>query len=245
VLFPAFAKLDPEHEQELVKTIFASSIKYTSILLVPATMVLMALSGPLIGTLYGEKYVYGPFLLSIAVIGTLFALLGYLSVNSFLSAMGETTMLMKQTAVTLVVGVPLGFLLIPTLGITGLIIANLLAMLPGMFWVLYWIWKHYKARADFQSSARILGASAIAALLAYLPATYLQMANWIRLILGLAVFLSAYFVAAPLVGAVCSADINNLRIMFSGMGFVSKILNPFLGAAQRVTEFKASRRART
>ena len=57
VLFPAFSKLNPEKEIDLIKGVFASSIKYASILLVPATMVLMSLSGPIIGTLYGEKYV--------------------------------------------------------------------------------------------------------------------------------------------------------------------------------------------
>jgi O-antigen/teichoic acid export membrane protein len=35
-------------------------------------MILIALSGPIIGTLYGEKYVYGPLFLAIMVIGNLF-----------------------------------------------------------------------------------------------------------------------------------------------------------------------------
>ena len=238
VLFPAFAKLDPQKEHELVKTIFASSIKYASILLVPATMFVVALSGPMIGTLYGEKYVFGPFFLTIAVVGNLFVVIGSLSQNGLLSGLGETRMLMKQSIIAIVVGLPLGFFLIPTLGITGLIIANIFAGVPGLLWVLYWIWKHYKARADFHSSARILLASGIAAFVTYLPTYFLSAANWTKLVIGLIIFLTVYVFGAPVVGAVSLTDINNLRTMFSGMGFISKIINIILKAAEKAAQIR-------
>jgi O-antigen/teichoic acid export membrane protein len=240
VLFPAFAKLDPQNERELVRNVFASSIKYTSILVVPATMALMALSGPMVGTLYGEKYVYGPFFLTISVAGTLFAVLGSVSTGSFLLGLGETGMLMKQSIITIAVGIPLGLLLIPTLGITGLIIASILAGVPSMLWVLYWIWKHFGAKADFQSSAKILSASAIAAFTAYLPTIFLNTANWIKLIIGLTIFLIVYVMSAPAMGAVSQTDINNLRTMFSSMGVVSKIIDVPLSAAEKVTQTRST-----
>jgi len=244
VLFPAFSKLDPEREHDLIKTVFASSIKYASILLVPATMILMALSGPIVGTLYGEKYIYGPFFLAIMVIGNLFVAIGSLSSGGLLSGLGKTRIPMYQSIMTIIIGLPLGIVLISMFGITGLIVAGILSGIPSMTWGLYWIWKHFKAKADFRSSAKILAASTVAAILAYLPATYLQMPNWIRLIIGLAVFIIAYVTAAPLIGAVYSADINNLKIMLSGMGIVSKIMNIPLRAAEKAAQIKIPRRAR-
>jgi O-antigen/teichoic acid export membrane protein len=242
VLFPAFAKLNPQNEQELLKNVFTSSVKYTSILIVPATMVLMTLSGPMIGTLYGEKYVSGPFFLTIYVIGNLFAVLGSLSSGGFLSGLGETRILMIQSIITLAIGLPLGIVLIPTFGITGLIVASVVAGLPSMFWGLYWIWKNYKAKADFASSAKILAASAIAAVLAYLPTMFLNTANWIKLIIGLIIFLTAYILGAPMIGAVSLADINNLRAMFSSMGIISKIINIPLKAAEKAARTKSANR---
>jgi O-antigen/teichoic acid export membrane protein len=238
VLFPAFAKLDTENNDELVKTVFASSIKYTSILLVPSTMAMMTLSSPMIGALYGEKYVYGPFFLTIAVIVNLFALLGSLSAGNLLSGLGETRILMIQSIITLIIGLPLGFILIPMLGITGLIIASTVAGVPSMSWVLYWIWKQHRAKADFKSSAKILVASAIAAFAAYLPTIFLNTANWIKLITGLAIFLIVYVLGAPLIGAVSLTDINNLRTMFSGIDIVSKIINIPLTAAEKTAKIK-------
>ena len=236
VLFPAFAKLDPQNEHELIRSIFASSIKYASILLVPATMAVMALSGPMIGTLYGEKYVYGPFFLTIYAISNLFTAVGSLSSGSLLSGLGETKILMKQSIMTLAIGLPLGFLLIPTTGIPGLIIASIIAGLPSMLWGLHWIWKHYKAKADFQSSAKILAASTIAAITAYLPTIFLNTANWTKLTIGLIIFITVYIPSAPIIGAVSLTDITNLRTMFSGLGLLSKLINIPLTIAEKIAK---------
>jgi stage V sporulation protein B len=244
VLFPAFSKLDPQKEHELVKNVFSSSIRYTSILLVPATMLLMALSGPMIGTLYGEKYVYGPFFLTISVTGVLFAVIGSLSSGSLLSGLGETRMLMKQSIITIAIGLPLGLLLIPTLGITGAIIANILAGVPSMLWILHWIWKHYRAKADFESSAKILAASAISALVAYAPTTFLNTANWIKLTSGLLIFLTIYLLGAPIIGAVSLTDIHNLRTMFSDLGIVSRIINLPLNIAEKAAQTRQARKTK-
>jgi O-antigen/teichoic acid export membrane protein len=242
VLFPTFAKLDENTEHELVRTVFASSIKYTSILLIPATTAVMVLSGPMIGTLYGEKYVYGPFFLTIYVTGNLFAVLGSLSLGGFLSGLGKTTILMMQSIVTFVIGIPLGLLLIPTIGMTGLIIASTVCGVPSMLWGLHWIWKHYEAKADLKSSTKILAASTLAAAATYLPITLLQTANWIKLIIGLTIFLSVYVLGAPIIGAVSTTDIQNLRTMFSGLGIISKIINIFLRAAEKAAQTKSTNR---
>ena len=57
VIFPAFSKLNPQKEQGLLKTVFASSVKYTTLLLVPATLILVVLSNTIISTLYGRQMV--------------------------------------------------------------------------------------------------------------------------------------------------------------------------------------------
>jgi stage V sporulation protein B len=240
VLFPAFAKLDPQRERELTRTVFASSIKYASILIVPVAMMLMALSGPLVGTLYGEKYVYAPFFLTIAVVGALYVVLGSQSATGFLQGLGETRTVLKWNIITFIIGVPLSILLIPTLGITGLIITTTIDGLLGFLWVLNWIWKHYGARADLQSSAKILAASAIAAFTAYLPTAFLNTVDWVKLIIGVTVFLIVYIEGAPVIGAISLADIISLRTMFSGMGAITKILNILLKLAEKAAQTKTA-----
>ena len=235
VLFPAFAKLDTQKEPQLLKTVFTSSVKYTAMLLVPATAAVMVLSKPMISTLFGEQWIYAPFFLTLIVISNLFSCFGSLSMGSLLTGLGETKTLMKLSMLTLLIGLPLAFLLIPNLGIVGVILGTLLAGLPSMFLGLHWIWKHYKVTADWESSAKILVASALAAATTYIPLNFLSAAEWIKLAIGGSIFLTAYILAAPMIGAINQSDINNLRAMFSGLGIISKLMNLPLFIAEKAS----------
>ncbi len=234
VLFPVFAKLDSQNEPQLLQTVFTSSVKYTAMLLVPVTAAVMVLSKPMISTLFGEQWVYAPFFLTLYVIGNLFSGFGNLSTGTLLTGLGETRTIMKLSLLRLLIGLPLAFLLIPNLGIVGVILGTLFAGLPSMFFGLHWIWKRYEAKADFKTSTRIFTASAIAAITTYLSLNFLNTAEWIRLTTGGIIFLAVYILAAPIIGAINQSDIDNLRAMLSGLGIISKLINVPLALAERV-----------
>ena len=246
-LFPAFSKIKPKEEPELVKTVFAISVKYTSILLVPATMALIVLASPLINTLFPQKgiltslfivnaapkFPQAPLFLIISSIINLLALAGSYTYGTFQTGIGKTGQLMKQSAVTLGVGLPLAYVLVayfdsiggPTFAVIGGILGVLIANIPSSVWGLYWCWKHYGAKADFGNSTRIFAASAIAAVVTTLFISLLALPYVVLLIAGFVVFLVVYLAAAPLLGAVNRADIENFKAMFAGSGIISKILN--------------------
>lgn len=234
VLFPAFSKLNPKNEHELLKNIFTSSTKYTALLLVPATMAVIVLSKPMISTLFGEKWIYAPLFLTLYAINNLFVVFGRISMSSLLVGLGETKMLMKLSLLTMSIGLPLAFLLIPTLGITGVILGTIFAGLPSMFYGLHWIWKRYEVKADFKSSTKIFIASTIAATTTYSSLTFINTADWITLITGGIIFLATYTLVAPIIGAINQSDINNLRTMLSGLGIISKLINIPLTLAERI-----------
>jgi lipopolysaccharide exporter len=240
VLFPAFSKLDPQNDHQLLKKVFSSSVKYSVLFLVPATLAMIVLSKPMMGTLYGSKWPYASSFLALYVVSNLFTLFGNLSLGSFLSGLGQTRMMMKLGTLTLFIGVPLALLLIPQFGVIGLIIVTIVSGLPSMFIGLHWIWKHYGTKADFAASTRILLASAIAAAATYLFLNLLNVASWIQLATGATLFLAIYVVMAPLAGAINQADINNLRAMFSGMGIIAKIIGIPLTIVEKTLKLRAS-----
>jgi O-antigen/teichoic acid export membrane protein len=224
VLFPAFSKLDAEKEKQLLRTVFTSSVKYTALFLMPATLIMMIMSKPMISTLYGEKWLLAPPFLALGIVANLFVAIGSLSYISLLQALGETKMLLKLNIIPLIIGIPLAFLLIPTFGVPGSILVSIIAGTPSTLAGLYWTWKRYGVKADLQGSARISMASALAAAGAYLFLNVFAGAEWIRLLSGTAIFLVLYLVIAPLVGAINQADTHNLRTMFSGFGLLSQLL---------------------
>ena len=234
VLFPAFSKIDPHSESSVLKTVFSASVKYASLFLLPATMAMMVLSKSIVSTIYSDKYPYAPYLLSLYIIVNLFVIFGSLSSSNLLSALGETKLLMKLNLAALFIGLPLAFFLIPLLGIPGMIITSFSAGLPGLFFILYWLWKNYKIKLEFKSPLKIFISSLVAAIVTFVYLTFISAPAWLLLITGLALFLLVYLVAIPISGAVSQDDINNLRTMLLGMGWMSKILEIPLSFIERL-----------
>ena len=71
--------------------------------------------------------------------------------------------------------------------------------------------KHFTVTINWFSSAKILLASTLAALTAYLTTTQLKQSYWTELIIGAAIFLTVYIITASLIGAINRTDIQNLR----------------------------------
>jgi stage V sporulation protein B len=265
-LFPAFSKLNAEKESDLVKTVFASSIKYTALLLVPATMILMTLSVPLISFLFPKEGIFhslftanaapkfpnAPLFLVVTSVGNLLVLFGNISVGTFQTGIGKTNQIMKQSVASLAVGLPLAWGLVayfnsiggPSLAVIGGILGTLISSLPSLIWALHWSWKNYKIKIDFRNSAKILASSAIASIVTYLFISFLSLPYFIVLLSGFVVFVFVYLTAAPLIGAVNQTDIDNFKNMFSSLGIIARILNFPLLFMRKICEVKDSRNLR-
>ncbi len=234
VLFPAFSKLNAQKEKETLGNVFQFSVKYASLLVVPATALVIVLAQPAVFTLFGENYAEAPLYLSLYAMIYLFSAFGSLSVVALINGQGQTKVNLKLTLVTLATALPLSIVLIPTYGITGLIITTLVANFPSTIIGLWWIKTHLAAKIDLSSSARILLASTLAATITYITTSQLTQSSWIVLITGTLIFLATYTVAAPLTGAINKTDIQNLKETLEGFGPLSHILKIPLNLIERL-----------
>lgn len=229
VLFPAFSKLNSEEDENILKVVFRSSVKYGALLTIPVTLMIMVLSEPLVLAVYGTKYSEAPFLLTLYCIIFLYAGLGNLSLGNFLNGQGKTGITMKLAILTLGMGLIFGWTFIPQFGVIGLIIATSIAALPSILTGLWWIKKHFGATIDWKSSAKIFLASGIAAVVTYLLLSQFNGSSRIEWLVeafsGGMAFLIVYLVAAPLIRAVDKNDVRSLRGMLSGLGPFSYIFN--------------------
>jgi O-antigen/teichoic acid export membrane protein len=240
VLFPAFSKLNPQSEINVLRTVFNSSVKYTVLFLVPSTLALMVLSGSIIGTLYADKWLSAPFFLALYVINNLFSVFGSISIYGFFQGVGETKLLMMLNLLTLVLGVTLAFVLVPTFGIIGVIFAPVIAGKPSLIWMLYWMWKRYRIKIDLKSPIRILTAATISAALTFSSFSFLPVVEWIRLFVGAIIFLGTYILIIPTIGAITKDEIHNLRDIFSGLGVVSRIIKVPLWLLEKMAKNKGT-----
>ena len=234
ILFPAFSKLDPKKDKETLKNVFQYSIKYASILVVPVAALIMCLSEPAVSTIFGGTYNSAPLFLALLAISYLYTALGNLSMGNLLNGQGQTQYVLKLTLITAAIGIPTGYALIMTFGVLGLIATSLTASIPTLIIGLRFMNKQYGVAVDWKSSTKILLSSAITATITYFAVSVLPFASWIRLIIGVVIFLIILIPAMLTTRAVTHADIDNLRSMTSNLGPVSTIVNFILKILEKL-----------
>jgi putative peptidoglycan lipid II flippase len=239
VLFPTFSKINAQKEPETIKTVFQSSVKYASLLIIPATFAVMALAQPAVSTIFGEQYQFTPLYLALYVILYLYTALGFLSAGNLINSQGKTNLTLKLATISFTLGIILSLILIPKFGILGLIASHLTAGTPSLIIALWWIKKHYNATVDWKSSTKILIASATAAIPTYIISTQLSLHNWITLILGATIYLITYIITAILTGAINKTDTKTLKEILNTLGPLAPILNTPLNIIDRlITKFQ-------
>ncbi|MCJ7762400.1 oligosaccharide flippase family protein [Candidatus Bathyarchaeota archaeon] len=233
ILFPAFSKLDIRKDHETLKNVFQFSIKYASLLVVPAAAIVMVLAKPGIGVLFPD-FTDAPLFLALLAISYLLTAAGNLSIGNFINGQGETRFNLKLALLTSATGFPLSVILISQFGIIGLIVTTLTAGISSLIISLFWLRKHYGVTVDWSSSARILLSGAVAAAITYLLIAQFAFSNWIALLVGAVVFLTSFVLAILLTRAIDRSDISNLRGMLGGLGPLRRPINFFLNVIEKL-----------
>jgi len=236
ILFPTFSKVKGHEDQKTMSSMFQYSVKYTSLLIVPVTVAIMALSQPGVQTLFQNKYEYTPLYLSLYASTFLYSAIGNLSAGALINSQGQTQFNLKITAITVVLGIIMSLILIPAFGILGLLAIHISVGMPGILISLWWINKHYHATIDWKSSTKILVSSAMSGILTYYITSQLHFASWITLIIGLTIFLASYIVFAPLTGAITYMDIKNLKEVITSLGPFATLIRPLLRILEEFTQ---------
>ncbi|MFQ5710580.1 MAG: oligosaccharide flippase family protein [Candidatus Geothermarchaeales archaeon] len=234
-LFPVFSKIDPVKENRELATLFKLSVKYSSLLVVPAAAASMALSKPLVYAIFGSKYASAPLYVTLYAAVFFLTSVGFLSVPSALIGLGETKTRMLLSVVTIAVFGVLGPTLTLEYGVTGLIVGIFAAFTVGQTYGLRWMYKHYGISVDWMPSARICLASMGAASMAYLSTFQVVFRPQLALVfVGGLIFIVFYLILLPLVKAVDSDDINNLRKILGELGPFSGLIIPLINLEEKI-----------
>ena len=234
LLFPAFSKLDGRKDKATLQNVFRYSVKYSSLLVLPAAFMVMALSQPAVATLFPGKYEQTPFYLSLYIIIFLYTSFGYLSSGNLIKGQGRTDINLKMATLTTTLSAILGLMLIPTYGILGLLASFLISPVPQLLIALWWIKKEYNATIDYTSSLKIFVASLISAAITYILTQTLNLPSIILLILGAATYTISYLTIAPLIKAITKTDAKNLKEMLKALGPLATILNIPLNIIEKI-----------
>lgn len=215
-MFPMFSKMDPKNQRSDLARGFVLAVKYTSLLIIPASVAVMVFSRDLIFLTYGSGYTSAPQYLVILSVVYLLAAIGSVVLGSFLNGVAETGTVAKKSFLALVVYLPLGPAFAWLWGAYGILVAYVLSSAVSTVYGIRQTSIKYDARPDLRASARVL----IVALAAAVPSiTLIQLhlteTGVVNLVAGGFLYVLAYLTLAPALGAVDKFDIMNLRTILS------------------------------
>ncbi len=234
MMLPAFSKLNFNRDQEILQNVFQYSVKYAALIVVPVTALVIALSQPAIGTIFGDSYLHAPVFLALLSVTYLFSSLGNLSIGNLINSQGDTKYNLKLAILQASIGFPLSFLLTSQFGIIGLIIATTIVGLPGLFLSLGFIKKRYHVSLDWASSAKIVFSSLLTAALTYFITSWLPFSNPIRLIIGVIIFAMVFLFTAIITKTISKGDIEIIQKIVSGLGPLRKPLTVIFNIIEKL-----------
>jgi O-antigen/teichoic acid export membrane protein len=226
-MFPMFSKMDPKDQRSDLSRGFVLAVKYTSLLMIPASVAVMVFSRGLIYLTFGSGYVLAPQYLVLLAALYLLTAISYLVIGSFLSGIAGTGTVLKTSVVTLAVCLRLGPVLAWLWGPFGLLIAYILSIATSTVYGLRQTSVKHDARPDLRAGGKIL----LAALAAAIPTIVLIQLDGagigvVNLVVGGLLYLGVYLTLAPILGAVEKQDILNLRTLLGGTRIVAVLVNP-------------------
>jgi len=163
ILFPAFSKFSVEKEREEVAEFFRYSVKYTSLLMVPASVLVAMLSRELVYLIYGSEYVLSPSYLSAYIVYYLLSCLGLLVLRGFFNGVGDTKMTLKLSVIMALVTAFLTPTLTMVQRVYGLIVSIIVSNLMALIYGLKNLNSKYGITIDLKSSVKVLISALIAA----------------------------------------------------------------------------------
>jgi len=229
-MFPMFSKIDPKDQRSDLARGFLLAVKYTSLLMIPASVAVMVFSRDLIYLTFGSGYTLAPQYLVLLAALYLLTAISYLVLGNFLSGIADTRTVLKMSVVTLAVYLPLGPILAWLWRPSGLLIAYILSIATSTVYGLRQASGKYDARPDLKAGGKIL----LAALAAAAPTLGLIQLDGagvgvVNLVVGGLLYLAVYLTLAPILGAVEKQDIVNLRTLLGGTRIVAVLVNPVFG----------------
>jgi len=231
-LFPAFSKLDPEGND--IKRFFQISLKYTTLLIVPAAILLLLFSEEIVNIAYGTSYASAPFFLSVYSTSFLMVSLGSLVLSSFFNGTGNTKTTFKMLIVSLALIVPLTPILTYSYGVIGLIVAHLVSSLCANLYGLHVAKSRFKIRLFYKNLLRIYAVSAISAV-PVIILLYISRLWWLwNVILGFVIYLSVWLTLIPAAGILQAAEIQKLEILLPKNRYLRRILIPIISYEKKL-----------
>jgi len=227
VLLPLFSKI-PRSDNGQLESVYRNTVKYSALITVPLTSVIILLSDPIVKLVYGGAYNQTSSYLKLVCVPFLLIGLGSQVNGNLLNSQGNTRQPFISSVLIFLVGLPMSLYLIPQIGIMGLLITVIVATIIGLVYLLSWIKRNYGFSLDWRTSTKIYLASAVAFIPLYFILPSLVHQEWLQLLLGGGAYAVIFLAMIILLKTLTLSDLYDLRVILRTTGPFRPFFNYFL-----------------
>jgi len=226
-LFPAFSKVKKGSSE--LHQLFRLSTKYTALIVVPATALVMVLSRDVVYTFYGRSYTLAPAYLTLYVATNLYAGFGSLVYANVFNGLGYTRLSFYSTLVNFVTFIPMVYVLTSYYSVLGTISAIIFSQTLSLAYSVLASKKVLGLSLDLASSAKIYLTSFASAAATALASEALSFPYWIlNLSARGLLFLIVYLTLLPAFKTISASDVENIKFLVERNSFFKALLTPVI-----------------
>ncbi|MEM0057117.1 MAG: oligosaccharide flippase family protein [Candidatus Geothermarchaeota archaeon] len=234
VLFPQFSKIGGD-KPYLIKSLFKSSIKYTSLLILPIVTFMIFFSRDIVYLFYGSRYVTSPQYLAIVSLQYFLVGLGMVTLGSLLSGLGDTNAILKSGLIAFTLSIISYPIAVKYYSVVGVIAVMLIASTTSVVYLLLHSIKAYGVEIDLRNTSRIYASSLISATLVWILRTFLDFKKtYINVVVFGVAFVILYAFILPIFKAINEEDVEQLDRIFKNIEALYFLLKVPLNIERRI-----------
>ena len=237
VLLPAFSKLNSATSQK-INRFFRITNKYTAIIIIPITFLIIIFSNELVQIIYGSTYASAPLFLSTYCLLYFLVGIGYLNLQSLYNGLGETKTTLKISLISFFALILLSLPLTQAYGVQGIIVAFLLANTMGTLYGAYKARKKFKIEFDSRNILKIYLISLVSSAAPLLLINFANLPNLLTVAVGGLVYLFSYATLLPLTNVITHSELRKATLITQNTRLLSQITKPLFMYQQIILQLK-------
>ena len=240
-LLPAFSKLNSSTEEK-VRTFYKLANKYTAMIIIPLTFLIIILSREIVDVIYGNAYQLAPPFLATYSLLYLMVGIGYLVLPSLYNGLGDTKTTLKMSLITFVTLALMSPILTKAYNVQGLIVAFLSANFCGTAYGLYVARKNFKIAVEIGVLLKIYINSAVGSIPALLIVNFGHLPAFLNILLIGLLYLFVYATLIPVTKTITSNELEAAKNIVKKTKLLLLIAKPILVYQQKLAMSNEFRR---
>jgi len=235
VLLPAFSKLESSTNQK-IKTFFKHANKYTAMLIIPTTVLIIIFSSEIVEIVYGSTYQSAPVFLATYCLLYFLVGIGFLTLTSFYNGLGETKTTLKINLIAFLTLAVLSPILTKTYSVQGLIIAFLIAGVASISYGSYTARKNFKIEFGAKTLAKIYLISITSSILPLLLLQTSPMPKLFNITTGAFLYLFTYITLIPITRIVNNTELKTATHILRKIKPLTPLIQPLIKYQQKILD---------